>query len=86
MAAALDRGSWTPAPIFGLVQQVGNISRADIEATLNMGVGMALVVPEASVDAVLATASGRGLSGWVLGATAPSEGAGRVQLTGAHPL
>ncbi len=86
VAAALDRGAWTPAPIFGLVQQVGNISRADIEATLNMGVGMALVVPEASVDAVLATASGRGLSGWVLGATAPSEGAGRVQLTGAHPL
>ena len=37
LVATVDRSTWTPAPIFNLVQQVGNVSQPDIEATLNMG-------------------------------------------------
>ena len=56
-SATLDRSSWTPQPIFTLVQQVGGVSQPDIEATLNMGVGMALVAPAESVDRLLFVAS-----------------------------
>lgn len=39
LVATVDRSTWTPAPIFNLVQQVGNVSQPDIEATLNMESG-----------------------------------------------
>ena len=84
VVATLRRASWTPPAIFSLVQQVGQVSRPDIEATLNMGVGMALVAPADAVDVLLRTASDRGLRAWVLGETAPSEGAARVDLVGDH--
>ena len=49
------------------MQQVGGISQADIEATLNMGVGMvALVAPEA-VEAALASLAGNPVEAWVCG-------------------
>ena len=34
LVATVDRSTWTPAPIFNLVQQVGNVSQPDIEACL----------------------------------------------------
>ncbi len=41
VTARLDRASWRPLAIFSLIQQTGQIAQPDIEATLNMGVGMA---------------------------------------------
>ena len=79
--------SWTPAPIFSLVQGLGGVSQADIEATLNMGVGMALVVPAASVDALMTEATARGLSPWLLGEITAQEAAKApavVELVGQH--
>ena len=35
VAVTLDRVTWTPAPIFRLVQQVGEVSQPDIEATFS---------------------------------------------------
>ena len=82
----IDRASWAPAPIFDLVQAVGRVSQPDLEATLNMGVGMvALVAPDA-VDQALATLAERGLPAWVCGeaeAVVTGEGA-RVVLHGSH--
>lgn len=46
MTAELDRSAWSPAPVFTLIQQLGNISQTDLEATLNQGIGMALVRPK----------------------------------------
>jgi phosphoribosylformylglycinamidine cyclo-ligase len=82
----IDRGTWRPAPIFELVQQVGSISQPDLEATLNMGVGMVVVLPADAADAAIALLSGRGLASWVCGSAAPS-GSGtrqRVSLFGQH--
>lgn len=53
LVATVDRSTWTPAPIFNLVQQVGNVSQPDIEATLNMGVGMVVVMPDANISAAI---------------------------------
>ena len=85
--ATLRRGSWTPAPIFTLVQGVGAVPQLDLEATLNLGVGMALVVPQGSVDALLREAAARGLAPWVLGEVTAQDAAqdpAAVELVGQH--
>ena len=81
----LDRATWTPASVFRVVQEVGSLSQPDIEATLNMGVGMALVAPASSVDALMATARDRGLGAWVVGEAASADGPAAVELVGEHP-
>ncbi|BAK33705.1 phosphoribosylformylglycinamidine cyclo-ligase [Microlunatus phosphovorus NM-1] len=82
----IDRGTWAPPPIFDVVQQVGRVSQPDLEATLNMGVGMvALVAPDA-VDAALAALADRGLPAWICGAAeaVPLGDGERVVLEGNH--
>ncbi|MGD7707483.1 phosphoribosylformylglycinamidine cyclo-ligase [Microlunatus sp. Y2014] len=85
LAATIERGSWQPAPIFGLVQQVGGVSQADLEATLNMGVGMAVVVaPEAADEAVRFLMS-RDVPAWVCGEVRDAaQGSPRAELVGVH--
>lgn len=82
----IDRSTWTPAPVFGLVQQVGQVSTADLEATLNQGVGMVAVLPADSVDAAVALLAGRGLAAWVCGSVEATEttAPGAVSLIGQH--
>ncbi|MFT3860764.1 phosphoribosylformylglycinamidine cyclo-ligase [Micropruina sp.] len=85
VAVSLDRGSWTPAPVFSTVQNVGRISQPDIEATLNMGVGMAVLLPAASVSAAIALLGARGIDSWVLGEAREATGdAASVVLSGRH--
>lgn len=85
VTAWLDRTSWTPPPVFSYVRRTGQISRPDIEATLNMGVGMAVVLPESSVDPGLAVLAERGVGAWVLGRVSGTEGEAQVTLAGDHP-
>ncbi|WP_232676747.1 phosphoribosylformylglycinamidine cyclo-ligase [Nocardioides sp. R-C-SC26] len=86
LRATIERGTWTPQPIFDLVRQVGSISQPDLEATLNCGVGMvALSAPE-SVDAALSLLEGFGITAWVAGEVdVDPEQVGTVRLTGQHP-
>jgi phosphoribosylformylglycinamidine cyclo-ligase len=84
LMAEIDRSTWTPAPIFGLVGAVGQVPRADLERTLNMGVGMVAVVPAASADDVIRRLAERDLPAWVAGQVRPDDGtAGAEQSRGA---
>ncbi|UZJ32122.1 phosphoribosylformylglycinamidine cyclo-ligase [Streptomyces endophytica] len=65
--ATVDRATWTPGPVFGLVGTAGAVERRELERTLNMGVGMIAVVPPESVTTTLATLADRGLDAWVGG-------------------
>lgn len=65
--ARLDRGTWSPLPVFQTVAKVGNMAALEIEKTLNMGVGMVAVVPPESVDVVLSILEDRGVEAWLLG-------------------
>lgn len=86
LTATLQRSSWTPPAIFQLVQQVGKVSQADIEATLNMGVGMVAVLPESALDAARAALDARGVENWLLGRVDAAEaGQERVVMAGEHP-
>ena len=74
LAAVLDRGSWQPAPVFTLIGRLGSVPRADLEQTLNMGVGMVAVVPAEQESATLAALAEAGMPAWVLGDVRTDDG------------
>ena len=78
--ARVDRSTWTPPAIFQLVQSVGGLKQADVDATLNMGVGMVAILPQDEVDAALAVLAARGVHSWVIGEIQASEGPGEAFL------
>lgn len=80
--AVLVRSTWTPQPIFGLVARLGRVSRAEMERTFNMGVGMVAIVDRAGTDRVLTLLADRGVPAWVAGEMV--DGTGEVKLTGNH--
>ncbi len=67
LEAVVDRSSWTPAPVFGLVQRLGRVPLTDLERTLNLGVGMIAVLAPEGADAAVERLRARGLPAWVLG-------------------
>ena len=99
--ARLDRASWTPPPVFSTVGALGNVPRADLERTLNMGVGFVAVLPADSVDVATAHLEARGIGTWVMGEVSDAAAAdaaigdvvrgakgvdgGSVELVGDHP-
>ncbi|WP_370240455.1 phosphoribosylformylglycinamidine cyclo-ligase [Aeromicrobium sp.] len=86
LKATLDRGTWTPGPVFDVVRRLGEVSQPDLEATLNCGVGMVAIVAPESVDAALALLADAEVPSWVVGEIAvdPTQ-QGSVELVGQHP-
>jgi phosphoribosylformylglycinamidine cyclo-ligase len=80
LGADLDRATWTPAPVFVLVGQVGQVPLDELERTLNMGVGMVAVVAEADADRAVELLTGRGVPAWSAGSV--RAGHGTVTLRG----
>lgn len=86
LVAELDRGTWTPAPVFGMIAQRGRIDRAEMDKTFNMGVGMVAVVAPEDTDRALAVLTARHLNCWTLGTIKKgSKDASRAVLVGQHP-
>ncbi len=86
LLAEVDRGTWTPAPVFGMIAQRGRIDRAEMEKTFNMGIGMIAVVAPEDTDRALAILTARHLNCSIVGTvTKGSKGGPRVQLVGQHP-
>ena len=86
LAATIERGTWTPEPVFDLVRRVGGLSQADLESTLNCGVGMVALLPADQVDAAVALLEGYGIHAWPAGRVGEATGrGGAVELVGQHP-
>jgi phosphoribosylformylglycinamidine cyclo-ligase len=86
LTATLERSTWTPAPVFDLVRRLGDVPQADLEATLNCGVGMVALLDPAAVDAAVALLAEHGVDAWVAGQVSGANGAGgTVELVGQHP-
>jgi phosphoribosylformylglycinamidine cyclo-ligase len=88
--AVLDRATWRPPPVFGLLAGRGGIDAAEMERVFNMGVGMAAVVAADDADRALRVLAARDVTGWVLGEVTGQLGEAtgqgdRVHLAGAHP-
>ena len=73
-AAAVDVASWVPAPIFELIQRLGDVPREEMFRTFNMGIGMALIVDPVRVGEAVALATDYGFEAWVAGRVEEGEG------------
>lgn len=95
-AVDLDRSTWVPAPVFGLIGTTGRVDRLDLERTFNMGIGMIAVVAAADADRALRLLAERGVEAWPCGvvrsrrdgeqgdAEAKGGAGGAVSLVGEH--
>jgi phosphoribosylformylglycinamidine cyclo-ligase len=81
--AVVDRGSWTPPPVFDLIADRGDVGAAEMERTFNLGVGMVAVVSAAAADQAMRLLAGRGVPAWLIGEL--RSGTGTARLTGRHP-
>jgi phosphoribosylformylglycinamidine cyclo-ligase len=85
-AAVLDRGTWCPPAVFGLLAGRGGVSRDEMERVFNMGVGMAAVVAADAAGRAAELLTARGVPAWQAGEVIPAAGEpGTARLTGSHP-
>jgi len=80
--AIVDRGTWRPAAIFGLLAGHGGIAEAELERVLNMGVGMAAAVAADDADRAVRLLMDRGIPAWRAGEV--TSDAEDVRLVGTY--
>jgi phosphoribosylformylglycinamidine cyclo-ligase len=80
--ARIDRASWNPPPVFGMLAARGQVDSAEMERVFNMGVGMAAIVGAADADRALSLLAGRDLPAWLAGEI--TAGTGVAALSGRH--
>ncbi len=98
VAVDVDRSTWRPHPIFGLIGHEGAVDRTDLERTFNMGVGMVAVTGAQDAPAAIALLESRGVAAWQVGtvrdrrpgergdAEAKGGPGGAVTLVSGHPI
>ncbi len=67
MFARLDRATWAPPAVFRTVAELGQVPRADLERTLNQGIGFVVVLPAAQAELAVEQAGTHGIPAWLLG-------------------
>lgn len=67
LVGVVDRSTWAVPAVFELVRSLGGVPWADLERTLNLGVGMVAAVAPDGVDAALASLAASGVPAWVAG-------------------
>jgi phosphoribosylformylglycinamidine cyclo-ligase len=81
--AVLDRATWSPQPVFGLLAERGGIAGEEMERVFNMGVGMVAVVGAHDVETALDLLASRDVPAWLAGEI--TAGTGAARLLGRHP-
>ena len=77
LGAEIDTSTFSPPPVFGILQRAGGVAPAEMWRTFNMGAGMLAVVPDAAAAVALLAAAG--VDAWECGQVDTS---GRVTLRG----
>ena len=67
LGAEIQRDSWQLPPVFQWLQTGGNIEDTEMMRTFNCGIGMILVVDQASASSTLEALAAQGVTGWELG-------------------
>ncbi len=77
----VDRSTWSPLEVFRILSKWGGFSLESVEGTWNLGLGQALVVSPAQVEAISAQLNAKGYKTWALGVieNAPADLNGYVQ-------
>jgi len=63
----IDKNSWRVPEIFRLIQSKGNIEDKEMYHTLNMGIGLVLIVKQDSTEAIMKKLSQLKLKSWIIG-------------------
>lgn len=93
LVAEVER--WSVPPIISLIAEAGKVPTDDLEGTLNLGIGMLAIVPEAEVDRALDICHNQQVDAWRAGTVISDDGgdalrgakgvaAGGVRLTGSY--
>ena len=77
--AVINRNSWPRPPVFGWLQQAGNVDPKEMLRTFNCGIGMIVCVPTSEAQNTLSILEDMGEQGFVIGTIAKGQ-------TGAAPL
>ena len=67
VALKIDKNSYEVPPIFKLIAERGNIPERDMYNTFNMGIGMAVIVPESEVEKSLEILKQAGEESYLIG-------------------
>ncbi len=70
--------AWPLPAIFKLIQKKGNVPRADMYRTFNMGIGMVLIVENSIANQIRSKLTRQGLKSWVIGEV--TKGKKRVEI------
>lgn len=73
----IAQDSWPRPPVFGWLQQQGNIADKEMLRTFNCGIGYVLIIPEHSIDE---WQSSLPLACWPIGQVKAATGSARVNL------
>ena len=65
--ATIDRSTWSLPAVFSVMAQAGQVPQADLERTLNLGVGMVAVVAPDAADNALTWLNANGMQSWQIG-------------------
>jgi len=63
----IDKNSWGVPKIFRLIQNKGNVLQREMYHTLNMGIGMVLIVEKNSANSIIAKLKNQKLKSWIIG-------------------
>lgn len=76
--AVVETSSWKTPNLFTQLEQAGDVPKAEMYRTFNMGVGMVVITNPSDASAVIRSASDAGINAWPMGRVA--RGSGQVQL------
>ncbi|WP_261624730.1 phosphoribosylformylglycinamidine cyclo-ligase [Nesterenkonia marinintestina] len=71
LMATVDRTTWAWPQVFRTVAELGRVPQADLERTLNLGVGMVAVVAADRADRAVRLLQDAGETAWIMGTVAP---------------
>ena len=84
LGAVVHRGSWPVPALFRLVSELVSMDATELHRSLNMGIGMVLVVAPEDVSAI---GEALGEPSWVIGEVCATDGHGpRVRLVDGFPI
>jgi phosphoribosylformylglycinamidine cyclo-ligase len=76
LCARLERGSWTPPPLFAWLQRTGNVAETEMLRVFNCGIGMVVIVAGRDAGKASEILRSAGETVWRIGtiaARAPGE-------------
>jgi phosphoribosylformylglycinamidine cyclo-ligase len=86
LGARIDPGRWPMPTVMCLIGALGGLDDAEIRATFNGGIGMALIVPDdaPALAELLAALGEEGFPGWVIGDVVEVERLGGARYSEEH--